>query len=85
MKTLWNKTDLNYDQLWKFGAVFDKLSDSYAKCYSLTKHIAVDEMIVLFKDRVIFRQCIPKIDKQFGIKLYKLCDSKGYVYNMTVY
>jgi len=30
-------------------AVFDKLSDSCSKYYSLTKHLALDE-IVLFKD-----------------------------------
>ena len=31
----------------------DKLNDSCAKYYSLTKHLAVDEIIVLFKGRVI--------------------------------
>jgi hypothetical protein len=31
--------------------VFDKLSDSYAKYYSLTERLAVDEIIVLFKDK----------------------------------
>jgi len=37
-------------------ALFDKLSDSYAKYYSLTVHLAVDEIIVLFIGRVIFKQ-----------------------------
>jgi len=32
----------------------------------------VDEVIVKFKDRVIFRQYIPKKRKRFGIKIYKL-------------
>jgi hypothetical protein len=36
----------------------------------------VDEIILLVKIRVIF--------KQFGMKLYKLCDSKLYNNNMTV-
>jgi hypothetical protein len=39
---------------------------------------------VLVKGRVIFKQCIPEKQKWFGIKLYKLCDSKGGTYNMTV-
>jgi hypothetical protein len=30
-------------------ALFDKLTDSYAKYYSVTDHLAVDEIIVLFK------------------------------------
>jgi hypothetical protein len=40
--------------------IFDKLSDLYAKYYSPTRHLAVDEIIVLFKGRVIFEQYIPK-------------------------
>jgi len=77
-KTEENSTD------WKIRAVLDKLSDSYAKYYSLTDHLAVDEIILLFKGRVILKQNIPKKQKQFGIKLYKLCDSKLYTNNMTV-
>jgi hypothetical protein len=65
-------------------ALLDKLSDSYVKYYSLTDHSAVDGIIVLFKGRVIFKQYLPKKHKQFGIKLYKLCDSKVYTNNMTV-
>jgi hypothetical protein len=60
-------------------AIFDKLSNSYAK------HLAVDEIIVLLKGRIIFKWCIPKRHKWFGINLYKLCGSKVYTYNMTVY
>jgi len=40
------------------GAVFDKLSDLYGKYYSPTKHLAVDEIIVHFEGRVIFRHYI---------------------------
>jgi len=53
---------------WKMRAIFDKLNDSYAKCYNPTKHLAVDGIIVLFKDRIIFKQYIPKKHKQFGVK-----------------
>jgi hypothetical protein len=45
----------------------------------------VDEVIVLYKGRVVFRQYIPKKHKRFGIKIYKLCDSLGYTYDMSVY
>ena len=45
----------------------------------------MDEVIVKFKGRVIFRQYIPKKRKHFGIKIYKLCDESGYTYNMEVY
>jgi len=44
----------------------------------------MDEVIVIFKGRVIFRQYIPKKRKRFSIKIYKLHDGSGYTYdNMT--
>jgi hypothetical protein len=66
-------------------SIFDKLSDADAKYYSPTECLAVDEIIVLFKGTVIFKQYIPKKHKHFGIKIYKLCDSKGYMYDIRVY
>jgi hypothetical protein len=75
----------NFDHLWKIRAIVDKLNDAYTKYYSQTKHLAVDEIIVLFKGRVIVKHYISKKFKQCGMKLYKLCDSKGCTYNMTVY
>jgi hypothetical protein len=74
-----------YDQLWKLRTVFDKLNEAYAKFYNASEHLAVGEVIVKFKGRVIFRQYIPKERKHFGIKIYKLCDELGYSYDMRVY
>jgi len=45
----------------------------------------VEELIVLYKGRVAFQQYIPKKHKRFGIKIYKLCDTLGYIYDMSVY
>jgi hypothetical protein len=70
--------DDNFDRLWKMRTIFDMLNDVYAKYYSPTEHLAVDEIIVLFKGRVVFKQYILKKHKCFGIKIYKLCDPKGY-------
>ncbi|XP_023715315.1 piggyBac transposable element-derived protein 4-like [Cryptotermes secundus] len=42
-------------------------------------------VLLLFKGRVIFGQHIPKKRKRFGIKIYKLCNFFGYTYEMTVY
>jgi hypothetical protein len=45
-----------YDQLWKLRTVFEKLNEAYAKFYKPSEHLTVDEVIVKFKGRVIFRQ-----------------------------
>ena len=74
-----------YDPLWKLRNVFDKLNEAYAKFYNPSEHLAVDEVIVKFKERIICRQYIPKKRKCFSIKIYKLCDESGYTYDMRVY
>jgi hypothetical protein len=63
--------------------LFD-LNNKFCELYILTEHLAVDEVIVLYKGRVVFRQYIPKKHKRFGIRTYKLCDSVSYTY-MSVY
>jgi len=52
--------------------VFDKMNEAYAKFCNPSEHLAVDGVIVKFKDRVVFRQYILKKRKRFGIKIYKL-------------
>jgi hypothetical protein len=80
-----DRNDPNYDRLWKIRNIFDALNNKFCEIYNPSEHLAVDEVIVLFKGRVVFRQYIPKKHKRFGIKIYKLCDSLGYTYDMSVY
>ena len=49
-----------YDWLRKLRTVFDKLNEAYAKFYNPSEHLAVGEVIVKFKNRVLFRQYISK-------------------------
>ena len=60
----------NSDRLWKIRNLFEILNQKFSKFYSPSEHLAVDEVIVLYKVRVIFRQYIPKKHKSFGIKIY---------------
>ncbi|PNF36309.1 hypothetical protein B7P43_G00540 [Cryptotermes secundus] len=80
-----NRDDPEYDRLWKIRQIFNSLNSKFCELYHPSEHLAVDEVIVLFKGRVVFQQYIPKKHKRFGIKIYKLCDSLGYTYDMTVY
>jgi len=50
------------------------LNKAFSKFYSPSEHLAVDEVIVLFKGRVIFPQYIHKKQEGVGIKIYKTCD-----------
>ena len=61
-----SKNSLDYDRLWKIRNIFDKLNFAFKQLYEPTKEIAVDEVIIKFKGRVLFRQYIPKKRKQWG-------------------
>ena len=65
--------------------LFEIIRTNFSKFYNPSEHLAVDEVIVKFKGRVLFKQYIPKKRKRFGIKMFKLCDSTGYTYDMNVY
>jgi hypothetical protein len=80
-----NCDDPHYGRLWKIRKVFDTLNNKCCETYNPTEHIAVDKVLMLYKGQGIFQQYIPKKHKRFGIKIYKLCDSLGYTYDMSVY
>jgi hypothetical protein len=47
--------------------------------------MAVDEVIIKFKGKVVFQQYISKKRNWFGINIYQLCDKPGYTFNMRMY
>jgi hypothetical protein len=44
-----NHDDANYDRFWKIRKIFDTLNNKFCEMYSPTEHLAVDEVIVLYK------------------------------------
>ena len=60
-----NRDDPEYDRLWKIRQIFNSLNSKFCELYHPSEHLAVDEVIVLFKGRVVFRQYIPKKHKRF--------------------
>ena len=69
----------------KIRDLFEIRNATFSKFYNPSENLAIDEVIVSFKGRVIFKQYIPTKRKRFGIKIFKLCDSTGYTYDMKVY
>jgi hypothetical protein len=80
-----NGDDWTDDKLWKIQDLFEIIRTNFSKFHNPSEHLAVDEVIVKFKGRVLFTQYIPKKRKRFGIKMFQLCDSTGYTYDMNVY
>jgi len=80
-----NHDDPDHDIRWKIRNIFDTPKNKLCELYNPTERLAVDQVTLLCKERVVFRQYIPKKHKTFGIKIYKLCDSLGYTYDRSVY
>ena len=54
-----DRTDENFERLWKGRDLFEILNATFSKFYDPSKNLAVDKVIVSFKRRVIFKQYIP--------------------------
>jgi len=72
------------DRLWKIRDLFEILRTNFSRYYNPSEHLAVDKVTVKFKGRSVFKPYILHKHKHFSIKLYKLCDSTGYTYDMDV-
>lgn len=60
-------------------------NDACSKYYAPSEHMIVEEVELLFKGWVIFKQYIPKKHICFEIKIYKLCAMSGYTHDMDIY
>jgi hypothetical protein len=56
---------------------FNLLNSVYSKYYASSEHLAADEVILLFKGKVILKNYVPKEHKRFGMKVHKFCDMPG--------
>ncbi|KAJ8909357.1 hypothetical protein NQ315_000446 [Exocentrus adspersus] len=49
------------------------------------RYIAVDETMIPFRGRLGFRQYIPGKRHKYEVKIFKMCDRKGYTHSFSVY
>jgi len=73
------------DRLRKLRDICAAILARFQKVYTPSKALSVDEAMVLWRGRLVFRQYIPGKKHKFGIKLYLLCEPSGYVLNCLVY
>ena len=73
-----NGVDRTDDKLWKIRDLFEIIRTNFSKFYNSSEYLAVDEVILKFKGRIVFKHYSLKKRKRFGIKMFKLCDSTGY-------
>ena len=77
---------LGHDPLFKVRTLIDSLNASFKRVYIPEEFIALDEAVVPWRGRVIFRVYIKNKPTKWGIKIYMICESlSGYVFHFEVY
>jgi hypothetical protein len=73
------------DRLYKIRPLLEIISKEIKNAIIPGKEVVIDESMVPWRGRLLFRQYIPGKRHKFGVKLYKLCLPGGYTYKMEVY
>ncbi|XP_014484795.1 PREDICTED: piggyBac transposable element-derived protein 4-like [Dinoponera quadriceps] len=80
-----NETIEEGSRLGKVLPLLNLLIDNYQKVFSPGEDIVIDETMVPWRRRLIFRQYILTKSHKYGIKLFKLCSTEGYTWSAKVY
>ncbi|XP_015185948.1 PREDICTED: piggyBac transposable element-derived protein 4-like [Polistes dominula] len=73
------------NRLGKVLLLLQILTDNYQQIFLPGPEIVVDETIVPWRGRLLFRQYIPTKSYKHGMKLFKLCSTEGYTWSIKIY
>ncbi|XP_069193727.1 piggyBac transposable element-derived protein 4-like [Procambarus clarkii] len=80
-----NANEDRRDRLWKVRKVFSDLRGNFRDYFVPGQNVVIDELLVLFKGRLAFKQYIPSKRHCFGLKFFMLCDCEtGIVLDMIL-
>lgn len=73
------------DRVFKIQPLLDSLIQKYQELYTPGGTFCIDESLIPFRGRLIFKQYLPLKSHKYGIKIFKLCSGEGYTWNMKIY
>ena len=74
------------DAIWKIRSFFKMILEPFSKFFYPFQKVVIDESLILFKGRLVFKQYIPSKRHRFGLKIFVLCDCEtGIVLDMIMY
>lgn len=73
------------NRLNKVSQLLDMLERNFVAAKIPGEKLVVDESMIPWRGRLIFRQYNPGKSHKYGVKLYKLCDPHGYTYTSSIY
>ncbi|KAF0694469.1 piggyBac transposable element-derived protein 4-like, partial [Aphis craccivora] len=72
-------------RLYKIDTVVEYFNNRMLEVYQPSKQLSLDESMVLWRGRLVFRQYIKNKRHKYGIKLYMLTEPNGLVLNILIY
>lgn len=73
------------DRLHKIRPVLDFFNNKMEQIYYPGKNLSLDESMILWKGRLVFRQYIKNKRHKYGIKLYMLTEPDGLILRFLIY
>ncbi|XP_064597891.1 piggyBac transposable element-derived protein 4-like [Liolophura sinensis] len=73
------------DRLIKIRPLLDYFDKTMREVYYPKRDLCIDESMVLWRGRLLFRQYIKNKRHKYGVKLYELCESDGMVLKILIY
>ncbi|KAJ6648949.1 PiggyBac transposable element-derived protein 4 [Pseudolycoriella hygida] len=79
-----NDDDIAGDRLGKVRNLLNLLEKNFMS-RTPGEILVVDESMIPWRGRLLFRQYNPRKSHRYGVKDYKLCDPSGYTYTSSIY
>ncbi|XP_025425937.1 piggyBac transposable element-derived protein 4-like [Sipha flava] len=73
------------NRLYKIQPILDYFNSKMKEIYEPSKNLSIDESMVLWRDRLIFRQYIQNKRHKYGVKMYMLTEPWGLIHRVMVY
>lgn len=81
-----NEVENKDDRMCKLRVIIDHLNKQFISIYTPDEYVSLDESLMKYTGRMSYKQFNPSKRARFGVKFYKLCESKsGYCMKFKIY
>lgn len=75
----------NVSRIYKIESVLNYFNNKMNEVYQPSKNLSLDESMILWRGRLLFRQYIKNKRHKYGVKLYMLTEPTGLVQKILIY
>ncbi|XP_050516259.1 piggyBac transposable element-derived protein 4-like [Diabrotica virgifera virgifera] len=73
------------DRLYKVRPLLDHFNNKMKTVYYPGKYLSLDESMILWKGKLVFKQYLPKKRHKYGVKLYMLTEADSTILDIHIY